>query len=125
VVLLGGPGEREIGADLAGAMETAPLNLIGETSVRQMMALLSRSSLMITNDSGPMHVAAAFDIPLVAIFGSTDHSTTSPLSSRCRVVRKDVECSPCLRRVCPKSHHRCMESVAVSDVLEAAWDLIG
>ncbi len=124
VILVGGPSERDVGREIAGAMETPPLNLIGETSVRRMMALLSISSLMITNDSGPMHVAAAFDVPIVAIFGSTDHSTTSPLSSRCRVVRKEVECAPCLLRRCP-TDHRCMRSIEVSDVLEAAWDLMG
>ncbi|MCK4536399.1 MAG: lipopolysaccharide heptosyltransferase II, partial [Desulfuromonadales bacterium] len=69
VILTGGPGEAEIGRDIAAAMKTPPLNFFGRTSVRQMMALLAASSIMVTNDSGPMHVGAAFGVPLDAIFG--------------------------------------------------------
>jgi heptosyltransferase-2 len=69
--------------------------------LRQMMALLAASSLMITNDSGPMHVAAAFGVPMVAIFGPTDHTTTSTWRTRAQIVRHAVECSPCLLRQCP------------------------
>ena len=119
IVLTGGPGEAELGHDIESAMNARPLNLIGKTSVRQMMALLSQCSLMITNDSGPMHVAAAFGVPVVALFGSTDHTTTSPLSSSCRIVRKPLQCAPCLKRICP-TDHRCMDAITVQDVLEAA-----
>ncbi len=123
VLLTGGPGEVEIGRDIERAMSHRPLNLIGQTRVREMMALLSRCRLMITNDSGPMHVAAAFGVPLVAVFGPTDHSTTSPLSERARIVRKPVDCAPCLLRQCP-TDHRCMEAIAAQDVLAAAEELL-
>jgi heptosyltransferase-2 len=123
VLLTGGPGEIEIGRDIAQAMSHRPLNLIGQTRVREMMALLSRCRLMITNDSGPMHVAAAFGVPLVAVFGPTDHTTTSPLSERARIVRKPVDCAPCLLRQCP-TDHRCMEAIEVADVLAAAEELL-
>jgi heptosyltransferase-2 len=124
VVLTGGPGEAEIGRDIAAAMKNAPLNLIGSTSVRQMMAVLSLCRLMVTNDSGPMHVAAAFGIPIVAVFGPTDHTTTSPLAGTCRIVRREADCAPCLLRQCP-TDHRCMEAVTVDDVLTAARSLLG
>ncbi|WP_276609549.1 lipopolysaccharide heptosyltransferase II [Trichloromonas acetexigens] len=123
VLLTGGPGEIEIGRDIAQAMTHQPLNLIGQTQVREMMALLSRCRLMITNDSGPMHVAAAFGVPLVAVFGPTDHTTTSPLSERSRIVCKPVDCAPCLLRQCP-TDHRCMEAIEVADVLAAAEELL-
>ena len=123
VLLTGGPGEVEIGRDIEKAMTHPPLNLIGQTKVREMMALLSRCRLMITNDSGPMHVAAAFGVPLVAVFGPTDHTTTSPLSERARIVRKPVDCAPCLLRQCP-TDHRCMEAIEVADVLAAAEELL-
>ena len=123
VLLTGGPSEIEIGRDIAQAMTHQPLNLIGQTQVREMMALLSRCRLMITNDSGPMHVAAAFGVPLVAVFGPTDHTTTSPLSERARIVRKPVDCAPCLLRQCP-TDHRCMEAIKVADVLAAAEELL-
>jgi heptosyltransferase-2 len=119
VVLTGGPGEREIGRDIEQAMQCSPLNLIGETSVRQMAAVLSRCRLVVTNDSGPMHVAAAFGVPIVAVFGPTDHTTTHPYSEAFRVVRKEFECAPCLKRQCP-TDHQCMNAVTVEDVVSAA-----
>jgi len=124
IVLSGGPGEVEIGADIAKAMQSSHLNIIGKTSVRQMMAVLAASSLMITNDSGPMHVAAAFNIPVVAVFGPTDHTTTSPWGTRSQIVRHPVECSPCMLRQCPIDH-RCMQRVTVEDVMSAVAGLLG
>lgn len=124
VVLTGGPGEKEIGRDIAQAMRAPALNLIGETSVRQLMAVLEACRLMITNDSGPMHVAAAFDVPIVAVFGPTDHTTTSPWTQDCRIVRKSIDCAPCLLRQCP-TDHRCMRAISPEDVLTAARQLLG
>jgi heptosyltransferase-2 len=124
IVLTGGPAEAEIGRDIAAAMGIPPLDLIGRTTVRQLMALLSLCRLVVTNDSGPMHVAAAFDVPVVAVFGPTDHTTTSPLTERNRIVRHEMDCAPCLLRQCP-TDHRCMTAVTVEDVLRAARELLG
>jgi heptosyltransferase-2 len=124
IVLTGGPGEMEIGQDIVKSMRTPHQNFIGQTNVRQMMAMLAASNLLITNDSGPMHVAAAFGVPLVAIFGPTDHATTSPWGTRAQIVRHPVECSPCLLRQCPIDH-RCMLRVTVADVMSAVAEVIG
>lgn len=118
-VLTGGPGEIEIGRDIAAAMQSQVFNFVGKTSVRQMMSLIDAASLMITNDSGPMHIAAGFNVPIVAIFGPTNHTTTCPLSDHYRIVRHDVECSPCMLRECPIDH-RCMDRVTVHDVIKSA-----
>jgi len=118
VVLIGGPGEVEIGNDIAAAIQAPVHNFVGKTSVRQMMSLIDVASLMVTNDSGPMHIAAGFNVPIVAIFGSTNHTTTSPFSNNYRIVRHPVECSPCMLRECPIDH-RCMDRVKVDDVIEA------
>jgi heptosyltransferase-2 len=123
IVITGGPGELELGNDIEAAANSACLNLVGKTSVRQMMAVLSRCRLMITNDSGPMHVAAALGVPVVALFGPTDHTTTSPMAPAHRIVRKAADCAPCLKRACP-SDHRCMTALTVEDVLEAARSLM-
>jgi heptosyltransferase II len=123
IVLVGGPGETAIGHDIEEAMPLRPLNLIGKTSIRQMMAILSAVRLMVTNDSGPMHVAAAFGTPIVALFGPTDHTTTSPLMPSFRIVRKPAECAPCLKRRCP-TDHRCMDALSAADVLEAVDELV-
>lgn len=126
ILLVGGPAEASIGQDIEKAVQphqTEVLNMVGKTTVRQLVALLSRCRLLITNDSGPMHVAAALRVPIVALFGPTDHTTTSPLTGSWRMVRRAADCSPCLKRVCP-GDHRCMEAITAEDVLSAAKELL-
>jgi heptosyltransferase-2 len=123
IVLTGGPGEAEIGRDIERAMKVPPVNLIGLTSVRELMAVLAQCRLVVTNDSGPMHIAAAFGVPLVAVFGPTDHTTTSPLADNCRIVRSAADCAPCMLRECPTDHH-CMIDVTAGMVLDAARELL-
>lgn len=122
VVIFGGPGETAIAADIESNLNGKCVNVAGTTSVRDMMALIKRCNFFITNDSGPMHVAAAFAVPLVAIFGSTDHTGTSPYSSNSVVVRNDIDCAPCKLRECP-TDHRCMTSVTAEAVVAAALEL--
>jgi heptosyltransferase II len=123
VVIFGGPGETDIAAEIEQHLGGVCLNLAGTTTVRGLMALIRKCSLFVTNDSGPMHIAAAFGVPLVAIFGSTDHATTSPYTERAVVVRKDIECAPCKLRECP-TDHRCMKAVTADDVVSAAEQLL-
>jgi heptosyltransferase-2 len=93
--------------------------LNGKTTLRQLMALLKKCDLLVTNDSGPMHVAMGLKVPVVAIFGSTDPKTTGPFGRAGIVVKREVVCSPCQLRVCPIDH-RCMEWVTVGEVFTAA-----
>lgn len=123
VVIIGGPAEEKIGVDIEGQLTCPSLNLVGKTTVREMMAVIAKSRLVISNDSGPMHIAAAFQIPTVAIFGPTDHTTTYPWTERARVVQSGAKCAPCLKRKCPIDHH-CMLNVTVDDVCRAALDLM-
>lgn len=123
ILLTGGPGEVEIGRDIENEMDSPAINMIGKTSVRQMMSLLAISRLVISNDSGPMHVASAFNIPIVAVFGPTDHTTTCPASENFIVVRKETDCAPCLLRQCPIDH-RCMTAISADDVVDAAVRLL-
>ena len=122
ILITGGPGEEDIGRDIESALRSPCLNLAGRTTVRQLMAIIERCGLFVTNDSGPMHVAAALGVPIVALFGSTDPTTTSPLGENVRIVRKPVHCAPCLKRSCP-TDHACMEAITAADVLEAAGSL--
>ena len=115
-LLVGGPGETAIGAEIASEMKGRALDMTGKTSVRELMALLASVDLVVTNDSGPMHVAAAFGRPVVALFGPTDHRVTSPSGARISLVRRETECAPCLKRECP-TDHRCMAGITVEDVL--------
>lgn len=122
VVIFGGPGETAIAAEIENHLEGACLNMAGTTTVRELMALIKRCTFMVTNDSGPMHIAAAFGVPLTAIFGSTDHTGTAPYTDRAVVVRKEVACAPCKLRECP-TDHVCMTAVTADDVVTAALDL--
>jgi heptosyltransferase-2 len=124
IVIFGGPGETKIAEDIERRLEGTATNVAGKTSVRELMALIKLCDFFITNDSGPMHIAAAFDVPLVAIFGSTDHTGTSPYNQKSVVVRHNVECSPCKLRECPIDH-RCMTGVTAEAVVEAALGLAG
>jgi heptosyltransferase-2 len=123
VVIFGSSSETEIAAKVANLMRTAnPVNLCGHTTLGQAMALIKRCNFFLTNDSGLMHIAAAFNIPLVAIFGPTNHVVTSPMSSNARIIRHNIDCSPCLKEVCP-SDHRCMLSIEPDEVWEKMVEL--
>jgi len=118
VLLFGSLSEKAIGAEISRYMHSDPANLCGLTTLGQAMALIKRCSLFLTNDSGLMHIAAAFNIPMVAIFGPTDPITTGPISRNARIVRHRIDCSPCLKEVCSLNHHRCMLSIDPAEVWE-------
>ena len=123
VAIVGGPAERPLGEAIAAQLR-APVRLLsGETTLGGLVGVLRRLRLLLTNDSGPMHLAAALGTPLVAVFGSTDWTETAPLGGRSVLVREDVVCSPCLLRECPIDH-RCMTRVGVDRVVEAALPLL-
>lgn len=124
VLIFGGSGETDISAEIEQQLKGNCVNLAGKTTVRELMALIRRCSFFITNDSGPMHIAAAFGVPLAAIFGSTDHKGTSPYTDKAVIIRKDVACAPCKLRECPIDHH-CMTEVTAEDVVGAALALMG
>ena len=123
VLIFGSPAERPLAETIARAMKHTPTIVAGDTTLRQSMALLAQCRLVVTNDSGPMHLAAALGLPLVAIFGSTDERSTGPLSSRARVVKHAVPCSPCGLRECPIDF-RCMLGVTVDNVHRVALELV-
>ncbi|MGE5752964.1 MAG: lipopolysaccharide heptosyltransferase II [Deltaproteobacteria bacterium] len=123
VVLMGSAPEMPLSAEIEAAMGKRPVNLAGRTTVRELLALLSLCGFLVTNDSGPMHIAAALGVPLAAIFGPTDWRTTSPWTRRARIVRVGVDCSPCMRRECDRGHE-CMLGVTADMVIAAARDLM-
>ena len=123
VVLLGGAAERPLAELIAGSMQAPARVLCGETSLSELVGVLSHLRLLVTNDSGPMHVAAALGIPVVAIFGPTDWRETAPVAERHRLLREPVPCAPCLLRDCPIDH-RCMKLITVESVAGAAASLL-
>jgi len=93
-------------------------DMTGKTDLKQAMALIKCCDVFVTNDSGLMHVAAGLDTPSIAIFGSTDHIATGPYSKKAIVLRREMECSPCLQTHCPEGHLKCLESISSMDVYE-------
>jgi heptosyltransferase-2 len=124
VAIIGSESERLIAEQIRDLMNSPTAVLSGKTSLETLIGVLAEASLVITNDSGPMHMAAALGIPTVAVFGSTDERVTAPFGPRTRIVKHPVECSPCLLRECPIDH-RCMNRVTVDDVCNAARELVG
>ncbi|MCL4503445.1 MAG: lipopolysaccharide heptosyltransferase II, partial [Deltaproteobacteria bacterium] len=100
LVLLGGREEAPVAEQVKKGLGLPVLNLVGKTDLRQALGVLSRLKLLITNDSGLMHAAAALDVPLVALFGSTDPAATGPFTDRATLLRHPLPCSPCLQRTC-------------------------
>jgi heptosyltransferase-2 len=119
IIILGAPNDMETVRTVAANMSSHPVILAGQTTLGQLMGLLKESDLLITNDSGPMHLAAALDVPQLAIFGSTSEVATGPLSNNATVIKHPVDCNPCFLRKCPTDFH-CMKEIAVAQVLEAA-----
>jgi len=118
VVIFGAKGEEQLGQEIAARLSSRSLVLSGATTIRELMAAVKRCAVLLTNDTGPMHIASAFQVPVVAIFGPTDWRTTAPFGSAHSIVREPVECAPCLLRECPIDH-RCMTRVTVEQVYEA------
>lgn len=125
VAVFGSKAEAELAESIAGQIGPAAVSLAGETSLSEYIDLAATCTLYLTNDSGPMHVAAALCVPTVAVFGATDHIATGPSASWAKVVRRDLDCTPCLLRECPLPEHRCMLAVTPEVVAEEARKLLG
>jgi heptosyltransferase-2 len=124
VIIFGGPGDKRLGRNISGKMRHQPVDLSGETSLGEAMALIERCELFITNDSGLMHVAAALNVPLVAVFGSTNPVATGPLGPNSKVVQAAVPCSPCLSSECPEGHLKCMDQIDVDRVFDVVKEML-
>lgn len=119
IILFGSISEEPIARQVAERMKNRSVSFAGKTTLGQLMGLIGECSLLVTNDSGPMHLAAALAVPQVAIFGSTSDVATGPLSDVAEVVRVPVDCSPCFLRECP-TDFRCMTRITTDLVIEAA-----
>ncbi len=151
VVLFGSKSEVGITKEIIEKVGQDPvytshiLNTAGKTNLRELAALISECDTLITNDSGPMHIASALLVPVVAIFGSTDRTVTGPLGDRHKTISKDIPCSPCMKRECPVSttclpclpagrrtrqarfrekHLKCMTEITTDDVFNALKEIL-
>jgi heptosyltransferase-2 len=117
VWLFGSDKDRALGEEIAAASEGAATDLCGKTDLASAIDLLSLAEIVVTNDSGLMHVAAGAGRPVVALYGSSSPEHTPPLARSFRLVRTGIECSPCFARECPLGHFKCMNELAPERVM--------
>ena len=128
IFIFGGQGEIKIANDIELYLIEANVknyrNLAGKTSITELINKISNLDLFITGDSGPMHIAAAFQIPTIAIFGPTNNNETSQwMNEKSIIVKKDLDCQPCMKRNCPLGHHHCMKLISANDVMDAVHSI--
>jgi heptosyltransferase-2 len=129
IIIFGGPNEVEMAREIEDNLKTLGVtnytNLAGKTTIEELCAKIGGCSLFITNDSGPMHVAAAYQVPTVSIFGPTKYKETSQwMNEKSKLIRHEMDCSPCMKRECPLGHHECMKSITASEVSEAVKEML-
>jgi lipopolysaccharide heptosyltransferase II len=122
-ILLGTATDMAVGETIAKTLGDSCVNRIGQTTLEQLIDELRECRLLLTNDTGTMHLASLLGVPTVAIFGSTEPRLTKPLGGRQIIVRHQVECSPCFLRECPIDF-RCMKAVRVEEAINAVLSIL-
>jgi heptosyltransferase II len=128
IIIFGGSDEINLASDIEKLLIEKGVknytNLAGNTTIKELINRISSLDLFITADSGPMHIAASFQVPTVAIFGPTNDNETSQWSlEKSIIVKKNLDCQPCMKRTCPLKHHNCMSLINADDVLRAVESL--
>lgn len=123
-LVLVGPAEIELGERIAQEGNAIALTK-PVLPLNTLKAVVKRGALMVTGDTGPRHMGNAFDLPVVCLIGPNDPNYTNYCMERTALIRKDLECSPCQRKICPLGHHRCMRDITVAEVAKAGEELLG
>ena len=124
ILIFGSVDEKNIATDIEKLLIENNVsnyqNLAGNINISELINQISNLDLFITGDSGPMHLAASFEVPTVAIFGPTrDDETSQWMNNKAVIVKKNLDCQPCMKRICPLKHHNCMKLIKSVDVLSA------
>jgi heptosyltransferase II len=123
VLLIGSADEADVTREVTSGMRNQAVVLTGKTSLDQITAVLSLADLVVTNDTGPAHIAAALGRPTLVIFGPTNPLTTRPFAPEAEILRRPPDCAPCMLRDCPIDH-RCMTAISVDEVFEHSQALL-
>jgi heptosyltransferase-2 len=124
VWLFGSEKDKDVAEKIVGLAGEGCISLAGRTSLEDAIDLMSISDAVVSNDSGLMHVAAALDIPLVAVYGSSDPGFTPPLNKKARILTLGLDCSPCFKRECPLGHLNCLREMKPEKVLEQLQGMV-
>lgn len=124
ILILGGPGEEKISSHIQDKMKNRPINLGGQLTLNDLVYIIGQLDLLVTNDSGPMHIAAAVKTPLVAIFGPEEPVYTRPYTTEnlYRIVHKDVDCRPCKKKNCKRPV--CLDLITPEEVMEKCFEML-
>jgi heptosyltransferase II len=124
IEIFGGPNETDVASNIERLLIKHGVknykNFSGKTSISELINYISKLDLFLTGDSGPMHIAASFSIPTVSIFGPTkDDESSQWMNPKSKIIKKNLECQPCMKRKCPLGHHKCMKLIKPNEVLNA------
>jgi len=119
VFLLGAESDARVAGEVSRRCAKEPVSLVGRTDIPTLAAVLEKLGVYVTNDTGPMHLAAAVGTPVAALFGPTSPHETRPLGDKVAIIHHGADCAPCWKRECP-TDHRCMTAITVDEVYDAA-----
>ena len=124
IIIFGSSNEKDFAKEIEKLLIAKGINnyqnLAGKTTITELINCISNLDLFITGDSGPMHLAASFQIPTIAIFGPTKYDETSQwMNDNSIVVKKNLDCQPCMKRTCPLKHHNCMKLIKAQEVIDS------
>jgi lipopolysaccharide heptosyltransferase II len=117
VVVVGSKGDESIADEVVALSKGKAMSLAGKTTLKELIEIIRGAQFFVSNDSGPLHIAAALNIPVFAIFGPTDPVRTGPYGKGHTIIREEIPCIPCFRRTCHDL--KCMEGVSVEKVFQA------
>ena len=129
IIIFGSTNEKDFAKEIEKLLIAKGINnyqnLAGKTTITELINCISNLDLFITGDSGPMHLAASFQIPTIAIFGPTKYDETSQwMNDNSIVVKKNLDCQPCMKRICPLRHHNCMKLIEPKDVIDLVTKIV-
>jgi len=124
IIIFGSTNEKDFAKEIEKSLNAKGIsnyqNLAGKTTITELINCISNLDLFITGDSGPMHLAASFQIPTIAIFGPTkDDETSQWMNNHSFVLKKNLDCQPCMKRICPLKHHNCMKLIKAQEVIDS------
>jgi len=123
VWIFGSPKDNDVAERITKATQQRAINLAGKTKLEEAIDLLALATVIVSNDSGLMHIGAALQKPLVAVYGPTSASFTPPLHKQAKILTLKLDCQPCFQRTCPLQHHRCMRELNPAIILNALSEL--